>query len=233
MLEPRRIAARMAAERMAATLGEPVGQQVCLSTRIDRKVSSKTRIEVITDGLFTRRLLQDPELSGTSAVIFDEIHERGLNADIGLALALEVQSALREDLHILAMSATLDTATVATKIDAPVIASEGRQFPVDTRYLGRTRDRLEDQMGKAIGKAFRETDGSILAFLPGAGEIRRTAERLLLPDGTVIAPLFGALSPAEQDKAIAPLKNGQRKVVLATDIAESRPDNRRRVSGGR
>ncbi|WOR14905.1 ATP-dependent helicase HrpB [Hyphomonas sp. FCG-A18] len=221
MLEPRRIAARMAAERMAATLGEKVGGRIGLSTRIDRRVSKDTVVEVITDGLFTRRLLADPELSGVSVVIFDEIHERGLNADLGLALALEVQEALREDLHILAMSATLDTASMASKLDAPVIESEGRQYPVETRYLGRNRDRIEDQMAAAITKAHRETDGSILAFLPGAGEIRRVAERLSLPTDTLIAPLFGALSPREQDQAVSPPAKGQRKVVLATDIAES------------
>jgi ATP-dependent helicase HrpB len=221
MLEPRRIAARMAAERMAATIGEKVGGRVGLSTRIDRRVSKDTVVEVITDGLFTRRLLADPELSGVSAVIFDEVHERGLNADLGLALALEVQGALRDDLHILAMSATLDTASVAAKIDAPVIESKGRQYPVETRYLGRTRDRLEDQIAKAIERAVREQDGSILAFLPGAGEIRRVAERLNLPADILIAPLFGALSPKDQDAAVSPRKDGGRKVVLATDIAES------------
>ena len=221
MLEPRRIAARMAAERMAATLGEKVGARIGLSTRIDRRVSKDTVVEVITDGLFTRRLLADPELSGVSAVIFDEVHERGLNADLGLALALEIQSVLRDDLHILAMSATLDTAGVAAKIDAPVVESEGRQYPVETRYLGRGKDRLEDQMARAIVRAVREQDGSILAFLPGAGEIRRVAERLNLPEDILIAPLFGALSPKEQDAAVSPRKDGGRKVVLATDIAES------------
>lgn len=221
MLEPRRIAARMAAERMAQSLGEKVGGRVGLSTRIDRRASKDTVVEVITDGLFTRRLLTDPELSGVSVVIFDEIHERGLNADLGLALAMEVQDALREDLHILAMSATLDTAMMAKKLNAPIIESEGRQYPVETRYLGRNRDRIEDQMAAAITKAHRETDGSILAFLPGAGEIRRVAERLNLPQDTLIAPLFGALSPREQDQAISPAPKGQRKIVLATDIAES------------
>ncbi|MCR9194931.1 MAG: helicase-related protein, partial [Hyphomonas sp.] len=221
MLEPRRIAARMAATRMAQTLGEPLGQRIGLSTRVDRQVSKETVVEVITDGLFTRRLLNDPELSGTSVVIFDEIHERSLNADLGLALAQETQAALRDDLHLLAMSATLDTDSMARKLDAPVIASEGRQYPVETRYLGRTRDRLEDQMARAIERALRETDGSILAFLPGAGEIRRTAERLSVADTVLIAPLFGALSPKEQDAAIRPCASGRRKVVLATDIAES------------
>lgn len=220
VLEPRRIAARMAAERMAATIGEKVGGRIGLSTRIDRRVSKDTVVEVVTDGLFVRRILGDPELSGIGAVIFDEVHERGLNTDIGLALALDCQGALRDDLHILAMSATLDTAGVAAKIDAPVIESEGRQYPVETRYLGRTQERLDDQMARAIQKALRETDGSILAFLPGAGEIRRVAERLDVSDDVIIAPLFGALSPQEQDAAISPIKTG-RKVVLATDIAES------------
>ncbi|MEM7457973.1 MAG: ATP-dependent helicase HrpB [Pseudomonadota bacterium] len=221
MLEPRRIAARMAANRMAQTLGERLGQRVGLSTRVDRKVSAETKVEVITDGLFTRRILADPELTGISAVIFDEIHERSLSADLGLALALESQNALRDDLHLMAMSATLDTASMAQKLDAPVIESEGRQFPIETRYLGRTQARLEDQMTRAIERAARETDGSILAFLPGAGEIRRTAERLSVSDDILIAPLFGAMSPREQDAAIQPRKDGGRKIVLATDIAES------------
>ncbi len=221
MLEPRRIAARMAAQRMAQTLGEPLGKRIGLSTRVDRKTSKDTVVEVITDGLFTRRLLNDPELTGISAVIFDEIHERSLSADLGLALALEVQGALRDDLHLLAMSATLDTAAMADKLDAPVIESEGRQYPVETRYLGRSQDRLEDQMARAIDRAVRETDGSILAFLPGAGEIRRTAERLSHLNDVLVAPLFGALSPQDQDAAIRPCAEGHRKVVLATDIAES------------
>ncbi|MEL7283844.1 MAG: ATP-dependent helicase HrpB [Pseudomonadota bacterium] len=221
MLEPRRIAARLAATRMAQTLGEKLGQRVGLSTRIDRRVSKETRVEVITDGLFTRRLLADPELNGVSAVIFDEIHERSLSADLGLALALETQQALRDDFLILAMSATLDTAEMARKLDAPVIESEGRQFPIETRYLGRSQDRLEDQMARAIERAIRETEGSVLAFLPGTGEIRRTAERLTLSPDILVAPLFGAMSPRDQDLAIKPLKDGSRKVVLATDIAES------------
>jgi len=221
MLEPRRIAARMAASRMAQTLGETVGQRIGLSTRVDRRVSKDTRVEVITDGLFTRRILADPELEGVSAVIFDEIHERSLSADLGLALALETQQALREDFHILAMSATLDTADMAAKLDAPIIESEGRQYPIETRYLGRTKDRLEDQMSRAIERAIRETEGSILAFLPGAGEIRRTAERLNVGPDIVIAPLFGAMTPKEQDLAVRPSPEGQRKIVLATDIAES------------
>ena len=221
MLEPRRIAARMAANRMAQTLGEKLGDRVGLSTRVDRRVGQNTIVEVVTDGLFTRRLLADPELSGISAIIFDEIHERSLSADLGLALALESQSALRDDLHILAMSATLDTAGMADILDAPVIESEGRQYPIETRYLGRNKDRLEDQMARAIERAVRETEGSILAFLPGAGEIRRTVERLNVRGDILIAPLFGAMSPKDQDAAIRPRADGGRKVVLATDIAES------------
>jgi len=222
MLEPRRIAARMAAERMASSLGERLGQTVGLTTRVDRKVSSATRIEVITDGLFTRRILSDPELKGVGAVLFDEFHERRLNSDLGLALALEAQSALREDLRLLIMSATLDTAAVARAVSAPVIESEGRMFPVETRYLGRSEDRIEDRMPKAVRQAMREEAGSVLAFLPGAREIHRTAEALagLGPD-VIVAPLFGALSPAEQDAAVSPAPAGKRKVVLATDLAES------------
>ena len=221
MLEPRRIAARMAANRMAQTLGEKLGDRIGLSTRVDRQVSKNTKVEVITDGLFTRRLLADPELSGVSAIIFDEIHERSLSADLGLALALETQSALRDDLHILAMSATLDTAAIADILDAPVIESEGRQYPIETRYVGRSKDRLEDQMARAIERAVRETEGSILAFLPGAGEIRRTVERLNVGEEILIAPLFGAMPPKDQDAAIRPRADGGRKIVLATDIAES------------
>lgn len=221
ILEPRRIAARMAARRMAETLGEKLGQSIGLSTRVDRHVSAETKVEVVTDGLFTRRLLSDPELSGISAVIFDEIHERSLSADLGLALAVDTQTGLREDLHLLAMSATLDTVEIATKLSAPVLESGGRQYPIETRYLGRRRDRIEPQMADAISRALRETDGSILAFLPGAGEIRRTAERLEHLEGVRLAPLYGALSPAEQEAAIARAPDGERKVVLATDIAES------------
>lgn len=222
LLEPRRVAARMAAQRMAATLGERVGQQVGLSTRIDRKVSSETLIEVITDGLFARRILSDPELKGIGAVIFDEFHERRLNGDMGLALAIDAQGALREDLRLVLMSATLETTRIAGVLDAPSIESAGRQYPVETRYLGRSRDRIEDQMVRAIGKALREQDGSILAFLPGAGDIRRVQERLDVPGkDIVVAPLFGALSPGEQDAAVAPVPAGQRKIVLATDLAES------------
>lgn len=222
LLEPRRVAARMAAQRMAHSVSGRLGDKIGLSTRIDRKVSAQTQIEVITDGLFARRILADPELSGVGAVIFDEFHERRLNNDMGLALALDAQAALREDLKIVIMSATLDTATVALAIDAPVIESHGRQFPVETRYLGRSTDRIEDQMERAIRKALQQSDGSILAFLPGAADIRRLAERLeRVPPDVMVAPLFGALSPGEQDAAVSPAPAGMRKIVLATDIAES------------
>jgi len=222
MLEPRRIAARMAAQQMAKSLGEKLGQSVGLTTRVDRKVSDATRVEVITDGLFTRRILSDPELSGVGAVIFDEFHERRLNSDLGLTLAMEAQGALRDDLKLLIMSATLDTEKVSSILGAPVVESQGRQYPVETRYLGRSQDRIEDRMAAAVRKALREEDGSILAFLPGAREIHRTAEQLEnVPDTVRVAPLFGALSPAEQDAAVSPAPEGMRKVVLATDIAES------------
>lgn len=222
MLEPRRVAARMAAERMAASLGERVGQTIGLVTRVDRRVSAATRIEVITDGLFTRRVLADPALEGVGAVIFDEFHERRLPSDLGLALALEVQTALNEGLRLLVMSATLDTGAVARVIDAPVIESDGRQFPVETRYLGRSDARIEARMPDVIRRALREEPGSILAFLPGAREINRVAESLAdLPPDCFVAPLYGALGPAMQDAAVAPAPEGRRKIVLATDIAES------------
>ena len=184
MLEPRRIAARASAERMAKTLGERVGETVGYRVRFGSKVSRATRIEVVTEGIFTRQILDDPELNGVAAVLFDEFHERSLDADLGLALARDAQTGLREDLRILVMSATLDGARVARLLgDAPVIASEGRAFPVETRYLGRKPDApLERQMADAIALALRADPGSVLAFLPGAAEIRRTqtllAERI-------------------------------------------------------
>ncbi len=222
LLEPRRIAARLAAGFMAKTLGEGLGQTIGLSTRVDRQVSDRTRIEVMTDGLFTRRILSDPELPGVGAVLFDEFHERSLNVDLGLALALDAQAALREDLRLVVMSATLDTNRIAARLSAPVVESDGRAHPVETRYLGKSDTRLEDGVAAAVRRALREQTGSLLAFLPGQGEIRRTAERLDgLPSAVMVAPLYGALSPAEQDAAVRPAPIGVRKVVLATDIAES------------
>src|SRR5579862_6828472 len=206
VLEPRRLAARAAADRMAQTLGERVGDTVGLRVRFGSKISGRTRIEIITEGVFTRLILDDPMLDGVAAVIFDEFHERSLDADLGLALARDVQQGLREDLRILVMSATLDGARVAALLgDAPVIASEGRAYPVETRYLGRDqRAPIERQMTDAVQRALRADTGSILVFLPGAAEIRRTEtllkERVGDPAIDIVA-LFGALDAREQDRA--------------------------------
>lgn len=226
LLEPRRLAARAAAARMAATLGERVGETVGYRVRMDSRVSAKTRIEVVTEGVFTRMIQDDPGLDGVSAVLFDEFHERSLDADLGLALARDSQSLLREDLRLLVMSATLDGAAVARLLDgAPVIESQGRAFPVETRYLGRDpAARLEDQVVRAVRKALAEETGSILVFLPGQGEILRARDRLAeagVPANVDLCPLFGALDPREQDAAISPAPAGRRKVVLATSIAET------------
>ncbi|MBP6545354.1 MAG: ATP-dependent helicase HrpB [Phenylobacterium sp.] len=225
MLEPRRLAARAAADRMAKTLGERVGETVGYRVRMQSRISAKTRIEVVTEGVFSRMILGDPTLEGVGLVIFDEFHERSLDADLGLALARDAQGLLRDDLRLLVMSATLDGAAVARLLDAPVVESQGRAFPIDTRYLGRDdRQRLEDRVVRAVERALAEEAGSILVFLPGQGEIRRTAdllaERVRRPD-VQIAPLYGALDPAEQDRAISPARAGVRKVVLATSIAET------------
>jgi ATP-dependent RNA helicase HrpB len=226
VLEPRRIAARASAERMAHTLSERVGETVGYRVRFGSKISRATRIEVVTEGIFSRQILDDPELSDVAAVLFDEFHERSLDADLGLALARDVQTGLREDLRILVMSATLDGARVARLIgEAPVIESQGRAFPVETRYLGRKVDApLERQMADAIATALRADPGSVLAFLPGAAEIRRTETFLTerIHDAAIeIVPLFGALDASVQDRAIAPAAKGRRKVVLATSIAET------------
>ncbi|WP_043752829.1 ATP-dependent helicase HrpB [Methylobacterium nodulans] len=227
VLEPRRLAARAAAERMAETLSERVGETVGLRVRLGSKLSARTRIEIITEGVFARMILDDPELSDVAAVLFDEFHERSLDADLGLALALDAQAGLREDLRLLAMSATLDGARVARLMgDAPVIASEGRAYPVETRYLDRDPSRrIEEAMAEAIERALRAEPGSVLAFLPGQGEIRRVAtlleERLGAYPDVDLAPLYGALDRAEQDRAVRPSKPGRRKVVLATSIAET------------
>ncbi|MBI3701123.1 MAG: ATP-dependent helicase HrpB [Afipia sp.] len=226
VLEPRRIAARAAAERMAQTLAERAGETVGYRVRFGSKISRGTRIEVVTEGIFSRQILDDPELNGVAAVLFDEFHERSLDADLGLALARDAQQGLREDLRILVMSATLDGARVANLLgNAPVIESEGRAFPVETRYLGRKPDvQIERQMADAIATALRADAGSVLAFLPGAAEIRRTETMLRerVNDASIgIVPLFGALDSAVQDRAIAPAPKGTRNVVLATSIAET------------
>jgi ATP-dependent helicase HrpB len=226
MLEPRRLAARAAASRMAQSLGESVGETVGFRVRLQSKVSARTRVEVVTEGVFTRMILDDPGLDGVAAVIFDEFHERSLDADLGLALARDAQGLVREDLKILVMSATLDGARISALLgDAPIVESQGRMFPVDTRYLGRDeRQRLEERVVRAVERALAEESGSLLVFLPGQGEIRRTEtllrERLRRPEVDV-APLYGALEPAEQDRAVAPAALGRRKVVLATSIAET------------
>ncbi|MBL9057296.1 MAG: DEAD/DEAH box helicase, partial [Rhodobacteraceae bacterium] len=239
MLEPRRLAARAAAERMAETLGEPVGQTVGYRMRGEVKTSSATRIEVVTEGILTRMIQSDPELPGVGLVIFDEFHERSLNADLGLALVLEIRGALREDLQLLVMSATLDAAPVAALMgDAPLITSQGRAFPVETRWLPRSPDatlRFEAAVAGLVAQAVAECpEGGVLVFLPGEGEIRRVEAALRLPADCVVRPLFGAMDFAAQRAALAPVQG--RKVVLATAIAETSltlPDIRVVVDAGR
>ncbi|MBM2320082.1 MULTISPECIES: ATP-dependent helicase HrpB [Marivita] len=225
MLEPRRLAARAAAERMAESLGETAGQTVGYRVRGDSKVSAKTRIEVVTEGILTRMIQSDPELSGIGAVIFDEFHERSLNGDLGLALCLEIRGVLREDLILLAMSATLDAEPVARLMSAPIVTSEGRSFPVETRWLDKPISksiRFENAMADLISHATKATEGGVLAFLPGEGEIRRVQAALAgrLPKDCQLQPLFGALPFKAQQEAIRPQRLG-RKVVLATSIAET------------
>ena len=225
MLEPRRLAARAAAERMAETLSEPVGQTVGYRVRGEAKVSKTMRIEVVTEGILTRMLQSEPDLPGIGVVIFDEFHERSLNADLGLALCLEMASALRDDLILLAMSATLDAESVSRLMDAPLVTSEGRSYPVKTRWLDRplrARARRVDALVDLVVRAEQETEGGMLVFLPGEGEIRRAEADLAhrLPDDCTVRPLFGALSFAAQRAAIAPVES-RRKVVLATSIAET------------
>ncbi|MGV8928823.1 MAG: ATP-dependent helicase HrpB [Brevundimonas sp.] len=226
VLEPRRLAARAAADRMAQTLGESPGQTVGYRTRLQSRIGPTTRIEVITEGVFARMILDDPGLDGIGAVLFDEFHERSLDADLGLALARDSQSVLREDLRLLVMSATLDIAGVSRLLDgAPVIEARGRMFPVETRYLDRNPvERIEDTAARAVQLALGEEDGSVLVFLPGQGEIHRTAQRLAerLRDPLVdVVPLYGALDRETQDRAIQPAGGGRRKVVLATAVAET------------
>ena len=226
MLEPRRLAARAVANRMAHLLGETVGDRVGYRTRLDSKISRNTRIEVITEGILTRMLQQDPSLDGVACVIFDEFHERSLNADLGLALTLESQEVLRPDMKILVMSATLDTDAVAAMLGGvPVIASEGRIFEVETIYVPRRTDlHLELQTAQAARAALAENDGDVLCFLPGATEIRRVQRNLETMDlgrSVDILPLYGDLPLAAQDAALARAPAGRRKIVLATSIAET------------
>jgi len=244
MLEPRRVAARTAATQIASLLGEPLGRRVGYRIRGETKVSKETQIEVVTEGILTRMLQTDPELTGIGCLIFDEFHERSLQADLGLALALEVRAALRPDLKLIVMSATLDAGPVATLMgDAPVLTSEGRNFEVETIWLdkpwsspSRRGPRFEVSMADLITKAARETTGGILAFLPGAGEIARVQSSLKLGADVDVVPLYGALPFKAQLEAIAPPIEGRRKVVLATSIAETSltiPDVRVVVDGGR
>jgi ATP-dependent helicase HrpB len=226
MLEPRRLAARAVATRMATLLGQPVGKRVGYRTRLDTRVSRETRIEVVTEGILTRMLQDDASLAGIGCVIFDEFHERSIHADLGLALCLESQQSLREDLRILVMSATLDVGPLAALLDgAPVLASQGRSFDVLTEYVPRRAEqRLEQQLAGVIKRALGARPGDLLCFLPGAGEIRqlqRALEEGGLPSGCRVLPLYGDLAIAEQDAAIAAAVPGTRKLVLATSIAET------------
>jgi ATP-dependent helicase HrpB len=224
VLEPRRLAARAAAARMAHNLNEAVGETVGLRVRFGSKVSRKTRIEIVTEGIFTRMIVDDPMLAGVGAVLFDEFHERSLDADLGLALARDAQQGLREDLKILVMSATIDGARVGALLGgAPVIESQGRIFPVETRYIGRDARPIEPQVADTIMRATRAERGSVLAFLPGTAEIRRTQNLLesRADAATDIVPLYGALGGDEQARAIEPARPGRRKIVLATSIAET------------
>ncbi len=226
LLSPRRIAARAAAQRMAALLGESVGDTVGYRVRLEQRVSGKTRIEVVTEGVFTRMIQSDPALEGVGAVLLDEFHERSLEADLALALARDAQQGLRPDLRLLVMSATLDTSRIAAALgDAPIVVAEGRAFPLQFRYVARAPNaRLEADVARVVRQALREEAGSALVFLPGAGEIERTAALLResgLPDQVDLRPLYGALSPDAQDAALAPAPPGRRKVVLATSIAET------------
>ncbi len=233
MLEPRRIATRSVAQRMASTLGEPVGRTVGYRTRLDTQVSKHTRIEVVTEGILTRMLQNDAALEDVGIVIFDEFHERSLQGDLGLALCLDVQNSLREDLKLLVMSATLDGAAVARLLgDAPIVASEGQAFPVSTFYrnvssvnrkLWNDQD-IAREVASTVLRALESDAGDMLVFLPGQGEIRRTQSLLMdaqLPKHVAILPLYGELSAAEQDRAIQPGIPGTRKIVLATNIAET------------
>ena len=225
MLEPRRLAARAAARRMAHTLGERAGQTVGYRVRMDTKVGRDTRIEVVTEGVLTRMIQDDPALEGVAAVIFDEFHERNLQADLGLALALETQEVFRPDLRLLVMSATLDTGPIAELLDAPLVESLGRSYPVDIHYAEETPDDyIEPHVTRKIVEVLSEEPGDVLVFLPGAGEIRRVESSLNdrgLPPGVDVHPLFGNLPTKKQDEAIEPSPDGRRKVVLSTDIAET------------
>src|SRR6185436_4678307 len=231
--EPRRLATRAVAERMAARLSERVGDTVGYRMRLETRVGKRTRLEVVTEGVFTRMLQGDPALDGVAAVLFDEYHERNLHADVGLAFALDAQRHLAPELRVLAMSATIDGARVASLLGgAPVVESLGRMFPVDVNYVGKGlpalpggAEPIDLSVARAVQRALSDATGDVLVFLPGAGEIRRVERRLvdeLSPGANVdVLPLYGELAPGDQDAALAPARAGRRKVVLATNIAET------------
>ncbi|USG62286.1 ATP-dependent helicase HrpB [Sneathiella marina] len=226
MLEPRRLAARMSAQRMANMIGEEVGETVGYRVRLDSKVSATTRIEVVTEGVLTRRLQADPELSQIDLLIFDEFHERSLQTDLGLALSRQIQEVLRDDLSILIMSATLEAEKLSALLgNAPVISSKGRQFPIQTHFLAKpTKDRVEVKTARAIDMALAEEAGDILVFLPGVGEINRVqslVKKADKPGDFIVFPLYGNLRQQDQNAVLRPSVDGVRKVVLATDIAET------------
>ncbi|SBV37220.1 hypothetical protein STPYR_12150 [uncultured Stenotrophomonas sp.] len=224
MLEPRRVAARSAAQFMAKQLGEAVGETVGYRIRFENKVSARTRIEVVTEGILTRMLQDDPLLENVGALLFDEFHERHLSADLGLALALDVQAGLREDLRIVVMSATLDGERLATFLDAPRLSSEGRSFPVEVSHFPARRDEaLEAQARRAVEHALENHPGDVLVFLPGQREIARllTALESTLPGATEVLPLHGELPVERQSHVLQPAADGRRRVVLATNVAES------------
>lgn len=225
LLEPRRLAARNVAQRLAELLGEACGETVGYRMRAETCVGPNTRLEVVTEGILTRLIQRDPELSGISLVILDEFHERSLQADLALALLLDVQQGLRDDLKLLIMSATLDNERLQTLLpQAPVVVSQGRAFPVERRYQGLSaHQRFDDAVAQAVSGLLREEPGSLLLFLPGVGEIQRVQEQLAerVASDVMLCPLYGALSLSEQRKAILPAPSGFRKVVLATNIAET------------
>ncbi len=223
ILEPRRLAARQIAERMAALLGEPVGRTVGYRIRFERRVSAATRIEVLTEGILTRMLVDDPALEGVGVVIFDEYHERSLQSDVALALTREAQQLLRPDLRLVLMSATIDTEALCAALGAPLLESKGRMFPVEVRHTPEEATEMDvaERVAHWVRRALRDHEGDILAFLPGEAEIRRCAEMLEGVSAAAIYPLYGLLPPEEQRAAIAPSAPGARKVVLATPIAET------------
>ncbi len=223
MLEPRRLAARNIATYLSKQLGEPVGQRVGYRVKGESKVSEQTKLEIVTEGILTRMIQSDPELTGIDAIIFDEFHERSIHADMGLALCLEIQEAFRDDLKLVVMSATLDQEALQSLMpDAKYIESQGRSFPIDYSYKPlAVNDRLVPKMAETIRQLMSTQSGSLLAFLPGTGAIRQLEEQLNLPSDIDVCPLYGQLDYAQQQKAIAPADKGRRKVVLATNIAET------------